>query len=80
MAVTAIFIPDGLDPIESNNGREPSVFFSVFLMNEALYLLSAKYEVRNIWALLNIEHLIPSWDRKTRLVNLGKYLRHFLVS
>lgn len=79
VVVTAIFMLDGLGPAESNNGREPSDFFSAFSINVALYLPSAKYEVRNILAFLNMEPLMPSWDGKTCLANLGKYLKHFLV-
>lgn len=60
VAVTATFMPERLNPIESNKGRSPKFSCRIFSRRTASYWPSAKYEAKNHQIFANIERLTPN--------------------
>lgn len=78
VAVTAIFIPDVLEPVDPNRRRNPKASCSASSRSTASYWLSVKYEMKNHQSFANIERLANFW--KTCVANLCQKRKHVLVS
>jgi hypothetical protein len=57
VAVIAIFMPEGIDSVESNRRRNPKASCSASSRSTASYWPSAKYEMRNHQNFANMERL-----------------------
>jgi hypothetical protein len=77
VAVIAIFMPDGLDPVESNRRRNSNFSCSASSRSIASYRPSAKYDARYHQHFAIVERkMIFS---KTRVANLSQNRRHVFV-
>lgn len=78
VAVIAIFMPDGLDPVEPNRRRDLNFSCSASSRSTASYRPSAKYDATYHQHLATVERNVIF--SKTRVANLSQKRRQVFVS